>query len=198
MRQILWRHTALVFVAVFLVTGCQAAMSAQTGMQKPPPETYAVPLRFMRHDFGAACYDTLRCSVIYNNKQFTPFDVDKPSRKPGVSDQDNWSTSYLGIRNFPPPAEVRWTSLDGTTHEAKVDMAELFKDQLIWHKVPKSDMMDFYSGPVAGEPGIFVEVNDRTINVYTHMFVPTKTAQTPGNKDSDFRDDWFLVWTRTY
>lgn len=198
MLQNFLRRTAPACAAILLLTGCQTVKSAQTGMQTPPPETHAVPLRFMRHDFGAACYNTLRCSVVYNNKQFTPFDVDAPSRKSGPSDQDNWSTGYLGIRNFPPPAEVQWTSLDGTAHEAKVDMAQLFKDQLIWHKVPKSDMTDFYHGPVAGEPGIFVEVNDRTVNVYTHMFIPTKAEQIPGNKDSDFRDDWLLVWTHTY
>lgn len=199
MLQILWRRAALAFVAVFLVTGCQAAMSAQAGMQKPPPETFAVPLRFMRHDFGAACYNTLRCSIVYNNKEFAPFNRDTPAPAPSSADyRDNWDSGYLGIRNFPPPAEVKWTSLDGAAHEAKVDMAKLFKDQLIWHKVKKTDMADFYSGPVAGEPDIFLEVNDRTIRVYMEMLIPTKTDQIPGNKLSYGRDDWLLIWTRTY
>ncbi len=166
---------------------------------KPPPETYEVPLRFARHDFGAACYNTLRCSVVYVNKEFTPFDVGRPSLAPSSTKyRGNWGTGYLGIRNFPSPAEVQWTSLDGVKHETKVDMARIFKDRLVWHKVPKADMMDFYRGPVAGEPGIFLEVNDSAINVYMHMFVPTKTDQTPGNKDSNFRDDWFLAWTHAY
>ena len=197
MRQVSFRHEVFICAAIFLVTGCQAAMSAQTGMQKPPPETYAVPLHFMWHDFGAACYNTLRCSIVYNNKEFVPYERDKPSGAPQPDYRDNWDTGYLLIRNFPPPAEVQWTSMDGTKHEAKVDMAAIFKDQLIWHEIPRSDMVDFFHGPVAGEPGIFVEVNDCTINVYMHMLIPTKTEQIPGNKNSDFRDDWLLVWTRT-
>lgn len=167
---------------------------------KPPPETYAVPLHFMRHDFAAVCYNTLRCSVIYNSNQFTPFAVDKPSAAPkSATYRNNWGQAgYLGIRNFPPPAAVRWTSLDGVDHEDEIDIAAIFKDQLIWHKVPKADMADFYRGPVAGEPDIFVEVNDRTVNVYTKMFIPTKTEQIQGNKYSNARDDLFLAWTHTY
>lgn len=200
-------RAVLIGAGFFLVTGCQAAMSAQSETLKPPPETYEVPLHFMRHDFGAACYNTLRCSVIYNNKEFTPFDVDKPSRAPQPDYRDYWDTGHLAIRNFPPPAEVRWTSLDGVKHEAKVDMAAIFKEQLIWHKVPKSDMAKPYQGPVEGSPGlflanasagIFLEVNNRTINVYMHAMISTKTEQIPGNKYSDFRDDWFLVWTHAY
>lgn len=158
-----------------------------------------MPLHFARHNFGAACYNTLRCSIVYNDKEFAPFNRDKPAPAPNSPDyRDNWDSPYLGIRNFPRPAEVHWTSLDGVKHEAKVDMAAIFKDQLIWHKVPKSDMADFYSGPVAGEPDIFMEVNDRTISVYMEMLIPTKTEQVPGNKLSDGRDDRFLVWARTY
>src|SRR6185437_1303455 len=166
---------------------------------KPPPETYAVPLHFARHNFGAACYNTLRCSIVYNDKEFAPFNRDNPAPALNSPDyRDNWDSPYLGIRNFPRPAEVHWTSLDGVKHEAKVDMAAIFKDQLIWHKVPKSDMADFYSGPVAGEPDIYLEVNDHIINIYMMMLIPTKTEQIPGNKLSYARNDIYLVWTRSY
>ena len=88
--------------------------------------------------------------------------------------------------------------MDGVQHKASIDMAAIFKDELIWHKVPKADMADFYRGPVAGAPSIFLEVDDHTINVYSRMFIPTRTEQIPGNKYSNARDDLFLVWTRTY
>lgn len=201
MRQVSLRHAAFACAVLFLVTGCQAAMSKPLDdVIKPPPETYAVPLHFARHDFAAYCYNTLKCSVMYNEHQFTRYAVDKPMSAPSSTDyKDAWGFSgYLGIRNFPPPADVRWTSLDGVKHEAKVDMAAVFKDQLVWHKVPKSDMADFYSGPVAGEPNIYLEVNDRTINVYMMMLIPTKTEQIAGDKLSRARDDLLLVWTHTY
>lgn len=200
MLQNFLRRTAPVCVAILLSTGCQTVKSAQTGMQTPPPETHAVPLRFASHDFEAFCYNTLSCSVTYNNHQFTRAAIGTRSPPPPSSDyRKSWPHAlYLGIENFPAPAEVRWTSLDGVRHQADVDIAAIFKDQLIWHEVPESDMADFYRGPVAGEPDIFLEVNDRTINVYTKMFIPTKTEQIVGNKDSNFRDDLFLVWTDNY
>lgn len=191
---------ALLLALALLMTGGQPAMSAETDMQAPPRETHAVPLRFGAHDFAAVCYNTLSCSVIYNRKQFTPFSVDKPSPAPRSPEyRQHWGQAgYLGIDNFPPPAEVRWISMDGVKHEAKVDMAKLFKEQLVWHKVPKADMADFYTGPVAGEPDIFLEVNNRTISVFTKMLIPTRTEQIQGNRYSNGRDDLFLVWTRTY
>ncbi len=138
--------------------------------------------------------------MVYDNYEFTPYYIDAPAPAPSSPNyRATWNNaSYIGIDNFPAPADVQWKSLDGVPHEAKVDMAAIFKDQLIWHKVPKSDMADFYHGPVAGAPNIFLEVNDRTINVYMEMLIPTKTEQIPGNKYSNGRDDLFLVWTCTY
>lgn len=165
-----------------------------------PPQTSEIPLRFVRHNFGAYCYNTLKCSVVYDHNDFTRLDNDTPSFKPGATDdyKSRWDASYLGIRNFPAPAQVKWTSLDGEAHEAQVDIGHLFKEQLIWHKVSKSDMADFFEGPIAGEAGIILEVNDRTVSVYTKTLIPTRTEQIPGNKNSDFRNDLFLVWTHTY
>lgn len=194
-------RSALLSVAfVLLTTGCQAAMSTQNDAIQPPPETLAVPLKFAEHVFAAFCYNTLSCSVVYNNHDFTPYDHHKPSPAPSTPDyKDAWGFGgRIGIQNFPPPAEVQWVSLDGARHDAKVDMAKIFQDQLVWHEVPKSDMADFYSGPVAGEPNIFLEVNDRQINVYMRMLVPTRTEQIAGNKLSYARDDLFLAWTHAY
>lgn len=194
-----FRSSLLPVAFVLLTTGCQTAMSTQTDTIQPPPETHAVPLRFAEHNFGAACYNTLSCSVVYNHKQFAPFSIDRPSpAPPSPNYREKWDAGFIGIENFPSPAVVRWTSLDGTKHESEIDIAKIFKEQLIWHKVPKSDMADFFSGPVAGEPDIFLEVNDHTINVFTWMLIPTKTEQIPGKKLSYGRDDRFLVWTHTY
>ncbi len=196
------RLIALPFVLLAaLATGPMPAMPALSQEHlAPPPQTIEVPLRFVRHNFSAYCYNTLKCSVVYDNNDFTRLDNDSPSFKPSATDnyKSRWDASYLGIRNFPPPAKVKWTSLDGQPHEAQVDISHLFREQLIWHKVPKSDMADFFEGPVAGEAGILLEVNDRTASVYTKTFIPTRSEQIPGNKNSNFRDDLFLAWTQTY
>lgn len=197
-----FRRAALsIAVSISLMTGCHPAMSAQANATiEPPAQTHAVPLKFKLHNFEAVCYSTLKCSVIYADNDFTRTFENTPAPPPTSADyKSNWGTaSYLGIKNFPAPAEVRWTSQDGSVHRAKVDIGNIFKDELIWHKVSKADMADFYHGPFAGEPDIFLEVNDHTINVYMTTLIPTKTEQIPGNKNSYGRDDLLLAWSHTY
>jgi hypothetical protein len=184
---------------VLLMTGCQPAMSTQPDNLAPhhgePP---MFPLTFVDHDFEVHCYNTLRCRVIYNNHNFSPYKAEQePSPGPSSPDyRDHWNfASNLGIRNFPPPAEVSWTSLDGVEHEAKVDIGAIFKDQRVLYKVSDSEIPDRSWG---GEPGILLEVNDRTIGVFMKAFIATKTEQIPGNKYSFGRDDVIQAWTKTY
>jgi len=165
----------------------------------PPPLAREVPLRFKRHNFQALCYDSTGCTVVYNGRYQVRQTEDKVSpSKPVGDDGKAWGSAELAIRNFPGPAEIRWKSKDGTAHVAYVDIGRIFRDELIWHTVPKAEMTDFHAGPVAGAPDICLEVDDRTVSVYTAMFIPTRNEQIPGNRNSDFRKDVFLVWRRTY
>lgn len=184
---------------ILLLTGCITAMSTQSDSTNAHHTGSSMfPLRFVDHDFQVFCYNTVRCRVIYNNFNFSPYGAEKePSPPPPSADyRDHWPfASYLGIRNFPPPAEVSWTSLDGVSHEATVDIGAIFKDERVLYSVPDIEISDRSWG---GEPGIFLEINDRMINVYMKAFIATKIAQIPGNKYSDARDDVILAWTHTY
>jgi len=187
---------------IFFMTGCHTMNdnTADNGRIEPPALTREVPLRFKRHNFGAYCFNTIGCNVIYNHRYQVEEAPEKVSPPPPSNPDyvQAWMGGEADIRNFPPPAQIRWKSLDGVVHEAQVDIGAIFKDELIWHKVPKADMFPFFEGPVAGAPDIFLEVNGRTINVYIGESIPTLTEQRPGHKDSDYRRDNFLAWTRTY
>lgn len=195
----LFRATLLAAVFFLLATGCQSVMPTQPGGPKSHEAASSMfPLKFYVHSFDALCYNTIRCHVIYDNMNLTPYKADRqPSPPPRSPDyRDHWGFApYIDIRNFPPPAEVAWTSFDGTTHEAKVDIGGGFKDQRVLYRVPDSEIPDKSWGD---EPSIYLEVNDRTINVYMMAFIPTKTEQIPGNKYSDARTDVILAWTHTY
>lgn len=161
------------------------------------------PLRFYRYNFGARHYNTQRCSIVYNNDSFTRLTGDKPKGPPHAPDwQDNWSGGYSPYTYDPIwPVEVSWTSLDGSSHEAVIDLEALFKNQLILHNLRKENIPEGWlaagrSDPVS--PHILVEVNDRTINVYMRAHIATKELQKPGNQYSDFRNDLILAWTHTY
>ena len=156
------------------------------------------PLKFYDHAFAVYCYNTLRCHVIYDNHDLTPYKANEQASPPPPSSdyREHWRLAgYLGVHNFPSPADVAWTSPDGSTHEAKVDIGAIFKDQRVLYRVPDSEIPE---GSWGGTPSIYLEINDRTINVYMKAFIATKTEQIPGNKDSDFRDDVILAWTHTY
>lgn len=166
----------------------------------PIPGSYRV--QFRGFNFTAICYSTRDCSVVYDRHEHTRLSMGVTTPPPRTTDyRENWGEgSYVGIRNFPKPGEVRWTSMDGARHEATVDIATIFKDQWALNNVPADDAVVTGRGPWGPDaiPAIFLEVNDRTINVYIKTFVATKTEQVPGNKHSNARDDLILAWTRTY
>lgn len=68
------------------------------------------------------------------------------------------------IRNFPLPAQVSWRDKDGTPHEASVDIAAIFKDQVVLHKVPQEQLPPILTAPIF--PKIVLEVNDRVADIH--------------------------------
>lgn len=105
------------------------------------------------------------------------------------------TANHLMIRNFPPPAVVRWKSLDGTALEAEVDIGEIFKDELVVHNTPRHEASE--RTPMVN-PDVIMEINDRTINIYMNAFISLKQARIPGNQHSDYRREPVLAWSRTY
>ncbi|PPT93379.1 hypothetical protein XthCFBP4691_00475 [Xanthomonas theicola] len=160
------------------------------------------PIPFDRHAFGASCFDTYGCKVLYNGRYEArdPDDVKQMSSASlGDVYPDNMTAHTIGIGNypdFPPPAEVSWHSSDGQPHHATVDIGAIFKDQVVLHKVPQEQLPPILTAPIF--PDIILEVNDRTINVYMRAHVSTSVLQEPGNKYSDFRNDLILAYTETY
>ncbi|SEJ34014.1 hypothetical protein [Frateuria terrea] len=191
---------ALLFLLA--ATGCLSVMAFSTDNPTKHPAANHFPLKFKRHDFRAYCYNTIGCEVIYADNNFTRFYENKVAPPPRSANyRDDWGlASYGGIQNFPPPALVRWKSLDGASHEAKVDIGAIFKDELVLYRVPNDEIRDgAFPGPgPAADPSIFLEVNDRTISVFTKTMIPTKAEQEPGNRYSDYCADLIPVWSQTY
>ncbi len=139
------------------------------------------PLWFTGHNFGAHCFDTQRCRILYRG---FPHGSDRPS--PSVASFGRPLEKLLSagrgpIPNFPAPAIVTWQSKDGSSHRAEIDIGEIFKDRLIRHNVPRDEIPEKASIP---PPDIIIEVNDRTVSVYMRARITTKHLQIPGNKYS--------------
>jgi hypothetical protein len=97
--------------------------------------------------------------------------------------------------NFPAPAKITWRSEDGTPYEAEIDIGEIFKDRLVRHNVSRQDVTD---NALGDGPGIILEVNDRTINVYMRVTIWLKQPRLPDRPHSDYQDELIKVFSRTY
>lgn len=194
---------AAIFAAVFSITGCQGMATTtqdarSSGAGRADNTVADWPLKFVQHNFGSDCYAAYDCNVAYNGLQLR---IGKEGElRPALADVHpdalrNASAGQIGIMNFPPPAQVRWRSKDGTQLEATVDVGEIFKDGLILHEVPRADIRE---GVSILNPDVLLVVQDRTIEVYMRAFIPTKMLQVPGNQHSGHRDDLVLAWSKTY
>lgn len=172
-------------------------MSTPTYANPPSNMDTSRPFTFDRHNFGAYCYDTYGCKVLYNDRYVTSQDDNelRPSTASvGPDYLDNLDGGYLGIPNFPSPAVVTWRSKDGVPHEAHIDIGEIFRDEIIRHNVPRGDLPTETIATLDA-PDIVLVVNDRTISIYMRATVYLRDTST---RRRDRRDDMILAFSQTY
>lgn len=163
------------------------------------------PLRFHRLSFGARSYNTLAASIVYDGHQFGEAErgsdgtvYNKPSPSPHAPNwKDTWSAGFTPGKIFPSPVDIQWTSLDGSEHEASIDLEAIFKDRLVLHRVAKEDIPESWAASPRSVD-VMVEVNDRIVNIYQKTLVATKQEQIPGNRHSRGRRNLMLAWSKTY
>ena len=165
------------------------------------------PLRFHAFKFGARCWNTQACSIVYGGHEFGSREyhygqyLDKPSG-PRPPKMDHWVGSWSNGEYAPiAPVALEWTAMDGSKHQATVDLEKIFKDRLVLHRLSKEEIPEGWLAscsvaPVS--PSLLVEINDRTVNVYMNAMVTTTAEQIPGNPNSHARHDLILAWTHTY
>lgn len=165
----------------------------------------AWPLRFDTFSFGARAYNTLRAAVIFDNTHQLSENAElSPTGEPYASNwKDDWMAGHLIVsdRVFPPPVEVRWTSLDGVERSAEIDLQAVFLERLILHEVAQEDMDPFFGRhPAERMVDILLEVNDSTINLYMRSWVRTKHPVDPAIPDGKrvSHRKLILAWTKTY
>ncbi|QSQ46648.1 hypothetical protein ISN34_07315 [Xanthomonas translucens pv. translucens] len=163
------------------------------------------PLRFDSYSFGARCYHTLRCSIVFDKQQHTSSDLDSPSGEPYASDwKDHWtggfgSTEEFETRGFPSTIDIRWTAMDGVERYIEIDLEKVFPGHMILHKVPKDEVFDVWVERERKIVDILLEVNDRTINIYMKAWVLTNRLKSPNDPNLKLsKNDLILAWTKTY
>lgn len=183
--------------ALMLITGCSVAMTnplSLFGEGRVVRNTF--PLKFKKHNFGAYCFNTIGCKVLYAGMYHIRRDEIEVTPPPPLDYLNRVSASTIAIENFPPPAVVTWRSLDDTSHEAKVDIGAIFKDQRILHHVPQDEI------PTETRPyssvDIIVVINDHTLSVYMKTEIYLKNPRDPSNPHSNMAHEMTLAYTHTY
>jgi hypothetical protein len=166
------------------------------------------PLRFYTFDFGAHCWNTLACSLVFCGREFgtrkheSGQHFDHPSGPRPNMDHWHGSSRFVGFYDPIPGVEAEWVALDGSPHRVTVDLETIFKDRLILHRVPKEEIPADWLPTCAIDPispSLLVEVDDRTINVYMNAAVVTCDPNDPSDmKKRKTRRDLMLAWTHTY
>ncbi|MBB3229148.1 hypothetical protein FHW69_003800 [Luteibacter sp. Sphag1AF] len=193
--------TPLVRMAFFCIVlagleGCHALSKTGQSKKHGPFVVNKFPLTFKDHNFSAYCFSTRGCRVFYNGR-YDVHDSEEEISRPLMGDahlQDLYAVR-IGIQSFPEPALVAWRSKDGSYHEAKVDLDEIFKKRRVVHDVDEKEIL---KDAAVLDPDIILVVDDRTISVYMKAYIPLKHPENPANKYSNARDELVLAYRQLY
>ena len=161
------------------------------------------PLRFDSFSFGADCYHTLKCVVVFARKHQVPENIQiGPSGEPHSADwKEHWHASHAISADevFPSPAKVRWTAMDGVERTTEIDLEKVFPERLILHNAREEEVKQGWGlERHARDVEILLEVNDLTINIYMRGWVVLKQQRDPSVRNSDSLRDLMLAWTKTF
>lgn len=184
-------------VGLILIAGLATFLWARNPSAERASNTVADwPLTFTHLQFGGACFDTVTCGIRYNNFEFGLAQPAPPRSRMSPQQYTSIMTAGYGpVARIAPPAQLNWISKDGSKLEAQANIAEIFKDRLVRHSTPREDIAE---GASMGSTDVIVEIEDRTVSVYTRMMIPLKKPLDPANRFSTFRDDLIKVWSKTY
>jgi hypothetical protein len=199
----------LALAAALVSSSCASTPSTPGTPMNPTDELPAYmqpvkewPLRFKAHSFSVMTYDTWGAEVVYAGRLRTQDDDDvlqRSSASYGPDWQRGWGGTYGDILNFPPPAQLKWRSKDGTPLEAEIDIGAIFSDEVIRHEVSREEMAYLPDGKYESEPAIILEINDRTVHVYMQSTIPLRRRiEIQGVMRNDHRAEPVLVKTYTY
>lgn len=161
-------------------------------------------LMFDKHNIDLECFDASDMRISYGNykshglylRKYNHNHERKIARAKVPSDDTKFLSGTMGhYRAFEGPLFVQWHALDDSVIETTIYLDEIFPNKAIPHK---EDIKNIYwSIPTTGLPVIVIEVNNRTLNIYSDVDV----SLIPENGDVHHRiskRNRTLVFSKTY
>lgn len=178
--------------AMTVASGCHSRIKSSHMKSKVEDGVLKIP--FYDHSFGASCFNTLRCRVLYENAYIV--NSGSPSDPFTERDRQNLSSGWLNL-DFPSIVRVTWTSKDGNSHDETINLGEIFRSRLV--RYPDDlDVNDVKISVPPSPPGIILVVEDRSIRVYMKAWISLLRPRFPGRKYSDFRHDPVVAYSQTF
>ena len=178
--------------AMTVTSGCHSGI--KSWHMKSKIENGVLKIPFYDHSFGASCFDTLRCRVLYDNAYIV--NSGSPSGPFTERDRDNLSAGW-GNLEFPSVVRVSWTSKDGTDHDEKINLGEIFRSGMV--RYPDDlDVNDVKISVAPSGPDIILVVENRAIRVYMRAWIYLLRPRFPGREHSDFRHDPVVAYSQTF
>jgi hypothetical protein len=178
--------------AMTVASGCHSGI--KSWHMKSKIENGVLKIPFYDHSFGARCFDTLRCRVLYGNAYIV--NSGSPSGPFTGRDRQNLSGGWANLE-FPSVARVTWTSKDGTNHDEKIDLGEIFRSGMVRY-APDLDVNDVHLSVPPSAPDIILVVEDRSIHVYMKAWIWLLHPTDPTNKFSNLRTDAVIAYSQRF
>jgi hypothetical protein len=178
------------FFATFVLGGCSI----------PKPGI----LTFDKHNIDLECFDASDMRISYGNykshglylREYNHNHERKIARAKQTTDDTKFLSGTMGYyRAFEGPLYVQWHALDDSVINATIDLYKIFPDKVIPNNEDPKQID--WSLPTSGLPVIVIEVNNRTLNIYSDVTILFEHPDhKPGHRIS--KRNRILVFSKTY
>lgn len=184
------KHVAIVVTAIG-IAGCHLE---ERPLVSPQIRNGKLYMGFRSHSISARCFDTVSCRVTYGDMFI--LDEDRPEGPLTQSDRDRFYGNW-GQLDPPSTATIAWTSKDGSQHEEKIRLGEIFSSGLV-HYASDLNLNEVNLAIKPTAPSIILVVEDRSVSVYMRAHITLIRSANPYNRMANFREDLVTVYKRYF
>jgi len=165
------------------------------------PDKLERVIRFKdRHYLGLECYNASDLYLQYGNLaigQYTRERNDGERKIAGPKPEGYQPSADMGsYKVFESKVKLRWRDKADNPISYVFDFEDIFKDKIIPHVKEDEDRILWEAEyPYIYPPGIIIEVDDRTLNIYSDLDVALKI---PGTDEVEQRRDLIKVFSKTF